>query len=135
MNTEYSALPPIFWSSGRLHTKRLLLPISRARFCWRPFFKRVFPATRRWSIRIGPLELAQQPGAALDRGVECCLRRFLAGKRLLQLLLRGVAQRGTRSEPQAFRVLGRHLQGDLLDGNRGTRITVVKTLDAGEVES
>jgi hypothetical protein len=53
-------------------------------------------------IRIGALELAQQPVAAGDRGIQGFLRGFLAAERLLQFLVDDVADQHEGSQPQAF---------------------------------
>src|SRR3981081_2215538 len=85
-------------------------------------------------VRIGALELTQQPVATLDGGIQCRLRGFLAAERLLKFVVDHIANQNERAEPDALRIFGRRFQGNLLDRNRGAGIAVVKTLRAGQVE-
>ena len=66
--------------------------------------------------------------------IERDLRAFLAGEGLLELLLDRAANQVERAEPDAFRVLGRRMQRDLLERDRRTRIALVKALRARQLE-
>src|SRR3981081_131321 len=67
-------------------------------------------AAHRLSIRIRPLELAQQAVAALDGEIEGGLRRPLAAEGLLQFVVDRIADQNERSKPDSLRILGRRLQ-------------------------
>ena len=70
------------------------------------------PITAAWCgdqrLAIGPLELPQQPVAALDRRIQRGLRRFPAAERLLQLIIDHVADQneGSSRTPREFSVGG-----------------------------
>ena len=91
-----------------------------------------YPPTALW---IGALELAQQPIAALDGGIQRRLRRLFAAEGLLQFVLDHIADQHERAEPNPLRIFGRRLQRDLLDRDRGAGIALVKALRAGQIES
>src|SRR5450432_507903 len=63
-------------------------------------------------VRACALELAQQPVAALDGGIERRLRGLPAAEGLLQFVVDHVAYQDEGTEPQPARILGRRLQGD-----------------------
>src|SRR6185312_2715281 len=86
------------------------------------------------AIRIRPLELAQQAVAALDRGVQRRLRRLLAAENMLEFFVDHAADQHKGPKPDSLRILGRRLQGHLLDPDRRTGIAIVESLRAGEVE-
>src|SRR4051812_38538808 len=95
---------------GRRFAPTRWLAMTGSRFC------------ARLPIRVGALELAQQTVAAFDGMVERGLRRLLAAEGLFQLLVDRIADQHERAEPDALRVLGRRLQGHLLDRDRSTGI-------------
>src|SRR4029077_15018747 len=72
-------------------------------------------------VRAGALELAQQAITALGGGIKRDLCRLLATESLLQLVLDRIANQHHRSEPDAFRILRRRMQRDLLDRDRCAR--------------
>src|SRR5258708_10745098 len=92
-----------------------------------------FSPGARWPlpIRIGPLELAQQPVAALDGGVERGLRGFLAAKGLLQLVVDHIANQNERPEPDPPRIFRRRFHRPLLHRDRRAGIALVEALRAG----
>ena len=85
-------------------------------------------------VRIGPLELAQQAVAAFDGEVEGGLCGLLAAEHLLEFFVDHAADQHKGPKPDSLRILGRRLQGQLLDTDRRTGIAVVEALRAGEVE-
>src|SRR5437762_8984957 len=120
---------------ARIAYKGVSLPIVSADIP-NAFFlgvSRAKPAMSQWqlSVRVRPLELAQQPVAALDGGIKRLLRGFLAGESLLQFVVDHNADQSERSEPNTLRIISRRFQRDLLDRHRGAGIAIVKTLRAG----
>src|SRR5260370_23510198 len=94
------------------------------------------PAKSQWQlpVRIGPLELTQQPVAALDGGIERRLRGFFAGEGVLQFVVDHIANQNERSEPNPSRIFGWRFQCDLLDRDRRAGIAIVKALRAAQIE-
>src|SRR6266542_4511694 len=93
------------------------------------------PGYEKLSVRIGPFELAQQAVTAFDGEVEGGLCGLLAAEHPLEFFVDHAADQHKGPKPDSLRILGRRLQGELLDTDRRTGIAIVKTLRAGEIES
>src|SRR3977135_1439182 len=70
-------------------------------------------------VRIGALELTQQPVATLDGGIQCRLWCFLATECLVEVGVYPNVNKQERAEPDALRIFGRRFQGNLLDRQPG----------------
>src|SRR4030081_3824889 len=84
---------------------------------------------------ISPPLLMLEPVAALDGGIQCSLRGFLAAEGLLQFVVDHIANQNERSKPDSPRIFSRRFQCDLLDRDRRTGIAFVEALRAGQIES
>src|SRR5947208_9084568 len=80
---------------------------------------RTKPAKAQWplSVRVRPLELAQQPVAALDGGIKRLLRGFLAGESLLQVLVDRDADENRPPHPHNLKMTHRRVTNDCGDSN------------------
>ena len=80
---------------------------------------RTKPAKAQWplSVRVRPLELAQQPVAALDGGIKRLLRGFLAGESLLQFVVDHNADQSERAPQPGGALLPEDQAGGMTYGS------------------